>query len=155
MPIFRSGKQSDLTKGFRRCYNTPVTRTTQAVLLFLPLLLLLTAPIAEYAEPGILSHAVGAISPGCLFRRLTGIACPGCGGTRAARALLDGDIRGACLYNFFLLPSLLLLAAEYGRHLIVFIRKRSFPTSKTYIGIVRIYAYLAVFWFILRNILHL
>ncbi len=32
---------------------------------------------------------------GCLFRKLTGVACPGCGMTRAAAALAEGDLAGA------------------------------------------------------------
>lgn len=28
----------------------------------------------------------------CMFKALTGLYCPGCGGTRAARSLLKGDI---------------------------------------------------------------
>ena len=33
-----------------------------------------------------------AISYPCMFNKLTGLCCPGCGGTRAARALLHGEI---------------------------------------------------------------
>ena len=28
----------------------------------------------------------------CMFNKITGLCCPGCGGTRAARALLRGEI---------------------------------------------------------------
>ena len=28
----------------------------------------------------------------CMFNKLTGLCCPGCGGTRAARALMKGEI---------------------------------------------------------------
>lgn len=40
----------------------------------------------------------------CLFRRLTGIPCPGCGLTRALLCLLRGDIRGALAYNALAIP---------------------------------------------------
>ena len=33
--------------------------------------------------------------PQCLFRRLTGLSCPGCGSQRVAHALLPGDLAGA------------------------------------------------------------
>ena len=49
--------------------------------------------------PELMSEWFGSISPGCWFRRYTGIACPGCGGTRSTRALLSGDIAGACSWS--------------------------------------------------------
>ena len=35
----------------------------------------------------------------CLFNKVTGLCCPGCGGTRAMRALLHGEII-KCLYDY-------------------------------------------------------
>ncbi len=35
----------------------------------------------------------------CLFHLLTGLYCPGCGGTRAILALLRGDIIGSFKYH--------------------------------------------------------
>lgn len=32
------------------------------------------------------------LTPGCVFSRATHLYCPGCGGTRAVRALLRGDL---------------------------------------------------------------
>ncbi|WP_367873789.1 DUF2752 domain-containing protein [Luteolibacter sp. Populi] len=37
--------------------------------------------------------------PACSFRALTGLHCPGCGGTRCTGRLLDGDIAGAFSMN--------------------------------------------------------
>lgn len=37
--------------------------------------------------------------PGCLFHRMTGLSCPGCGMTRAAYAVLHGDLGGAFRLN--------------------------------------------------------
>ncbi len=35
----------------------------------------------------------------CIFNKVTGYCCPGCGGTRSIRALLKGDIL-RCLYDY-------------------------------------------------------
>ena len=37
--------------------------------------------------------------PPCLFRKLTGLQCPGCGTTRALHHLLHGDVAGAFRLN--------------------------------------------------------
>jgi hypothetical protein len=35
----------------------------------------------------------------CVFQELTGLYCPGCGGTRAVKALLKGDVITSILYH--------------------------------------------------------
>ena len=35
----------------------------------------------------------------CIFNKVTGYCCPGCGGTRSMRALLQGDVL-RCLYDY-------------------------------------------------------
>ncbi len=49
-------------------------------------------------------------APQCLFRRLTGYDCPGCGTQRAIHAMLHGDFRAAWHYNAALLPGLAVAA---------------------------------------------
>ncbi len=60
-------------------------------------------------------YAVDPTSPGhypiCPTWLLTGTYCPGCGGLRAAHALLHGDVPASLGYNPALLPVLVLLAA--------------------------------------------
>lgn len=40
-----------------------------------------------------------SLVPECTVRRFTGLHCPGCGGTRCAMKLLDGDLAGAWAMN--------------------------------------------------------
>ncbi|MFT4031696.1 MAG: DUF2752 domain-containing protein [Siphonobacter sp.] len=46
--------------------------------------------------------------PPCMFRKLTGLHCPGCGAQRALHQLMHGNIREAFRYN-----ALLMLAIPY------------------------------------------
>jgi len=41
----------------------------------------------------------GTYYPTCMFHALTGLHCPGCGGTRCASALVHGDFPQAMAYN--------------------------------------------------------
>lgn len=49
-------------------------------------------------------------APQCLFYRLTGWQCPGCGTQRAVHALLHGRFAAAWHYNAALLPALAVAA---------------------------------------------
>lgn len=48
----------------------------------------------------------------CLFHFLTGFYCPGCGGTRAVRLLLRGDVAGSFQYHPFVLYACMALIVE-------------------------------------------
>lgn len=80
----------------------------------------------------------------CIFKKVTGLDCPGCGMTRASLALLDGDIYQAFRWNmlvFFLAP----LMALY----LVLERKGVFPKfNKILMGKM---LFLTGLFFILRN----
>ncbi len=62
----------------------------------------------------VLMPALLEALPGCAFRGLTGLACPTCGGTRAALALAGGDLRRALALN----PLLCLGMAAGGAYLV-------------------------------------
>lgn len=63
--------------------------------------------------------ALGGFYPSCVFYRLTGWQCPGCGGLRAAHQLLHGHWIEAARLNALLvaaLPLLAWLAVEWFAH---------------------------------------
>jgi hypothetical protein len=69
--------------------------------------------------------------PVCIFHRLTGLYCAGCGGTRAMAALLQGDVLLALRDNALII--LLLPAAFYfylRGFLITFFGKTRLPAPK-------------------------
>jgi hypothetical protein len=64
--------------------------------------------VALFLALGFLRPALAEGPDFCLFHRVTGIACPGCGLTRAAAAFARGDIAASLRWH----PLFLLLAAE-------------------------------------------
>jgi hypothetical protein len=58
-----------------------------------------------------------AFYPFCLFHRMTGLLCPGCGSLRAVHELLHGDLVGALRYNPLLVASLPLAGFLFWRSL--------------------------------------
>lgn len=91
--------------------------------------------------------------PGCLFHRMTGLDCPGCGMTRAAHAVLHG--RFAEAFRFNPLGMLLFPAALLGLGLEVagWVRGRPLPVRFRIGGnwAWAVFGLLMAFW-VLRNI---
>lgn len=58
----------------------------------------------------------------CLFQMITGLYCPGCGGTRAALSLLHGQILRSLLYNP--IPSYLLFGGAWCAGAVLLEQKR-------------------------------
>ena len=57
---------------------------------------------------GFLSPVENYGLPQCAFRRATGWSCPGCGGTRALHAALNGRLASSISYNLLAIPLALL-----------------------------------------------
>lgn len=81
----------------------------------------------------------------CMFHRLSGLYCPGCGGTRAVKALLDGHLVECFLYHPFVLYCAVLYALFMVSHTLELlfakrlpIRGLDFKISYVYIGIILI-----------------
>lgn len=90
--------------------------------------------------------------PPCLFKKLTGFSCPGCGFQRALHAALHGDIISALRYNMllvFALPWLMAVTWGYFDRLPYVHVVRRIAHSRT---IALSYVVLFFLWWILRNI---
>ena len=90
---------------------------------------LLAAGIATFYR---LDPAHHAFFPRCVFFLLTGLACPGCGATRAIHELLHGNLAGAFSLNpLLLLFYIPVLAFATGANLNRFIRDEALVDLKT------------------------
>lgn len=88
--------------------------------------------------------------PQCIFLKVTGLQCPGCGAQRMAHAVLHGDLAEAWSYNPFLLIMLPLLIFMGWLEL----RRDRYP--RLYAGfhsvpVIIVLASAVVAWFLLRN----
>ncbi len=96
-------------------------RKDRALLALLPVLALAAGAYALRKTGG------AGWMPGCLFRQLTGIECPGCGMTRGTHALLNGRIAEAFAFNpvgMVLLPVAML---AIGIEVIGWVREKPLP----------------------------
>ncbi len=96
-------------------------------------------------------HLSGQLLPFCPWRRLTGLSCPGCGGTRMTYDLLHGDLAAAWADNAALLLTLPLLAVLYGNWLRHGLAGRRFRVRLGTRGTVAVLT-VAVLWTVGRNL---
>lgn len=89
--------------------------------------------------------------PVCLFHELTGLNCPGCGGTRAAYQLLHGHLLRALRDNALFILSLAALAVWSARFII---RKRQNPnvTFNVSPGVLWTFLVVSIVFTVLRNL---
>ncbi|MFC9326270.1 DUF2752 domain-containing protein [Kitasatospora sp. NPDC057015] len=97
-------------------------------------------------------HLPGQALPFCPWRRLTGLQCPGCGGTRMAYDLLHGDLAAAWHDNALLLLALPLVALLYGTWLRHGLAGRSWRPALGPRGTAAVLG-VAALWTITRNLL--
>jgi len=91
----------------------------------------------------------------CLFYKLTGLHCPGCGNTRAALALLRLDFPAAFSYNFFFLPEFIYLGYVYCVCAAAYLKTGKFTYRPPLPLLVCIFLGCLLLWWIIRNILHI
>ncbi|WP_425244575.1 DUF2752 domain-containing protein [Streptomyces citrinus] len=95
-------------------------------------------------------HEPGHWLPGCPFRALTGLLCPGCGGTRMAYDLMHGQFVAAWHDNALLLLALPFALFALGRWTYAGLRGRRLSpsvSSRTQLGLLG----LAFLWAVARN----
>lgn len=110
---------------------------------FLILLPFITIPLAYLAKSLYVSYIIPLSQP-CLFNKLTGYYCPGCGNTRAVLAIMSGKILKSIGYNP--LPTLLLCIAVV--HYIWTLRGKKPPLSGAFVLITMS---IMLIYYILRN----
>lgn len=94
--------------------------------------------------------ATGWMIP-CIFRRVTGLKCPGCGVTHMLLELLRLDFTGARTQNAFLFYTLPLLAAEIIYARVMASKRKQLPRWNEVLLL--IYCAALIVFGILRNIL--
>ena len=88
----------------------------------------------------------------CLFNKLFGIKCAGCGMTRAMFALFSLDIKGAHEYNLLILPMLAYIVWFVGRIIHRFARHKESPFDVKPYAVHFVMAALLLIYGVLRNI---
>jgi Protein of unknown function (DUF2752) len=110
-----------------------------------------TAFLGAGAVVFFFNPATHGFYPVCQFHQLTGLNCPGCGGTRAVYALLHGDLRLALKDNALFILSIPALAAWGARRAL---RKLRDPKTDFSLPPKMLWAFLAVaiVFTVLRNL---
>lgn len=100
---------------------------------------------------GIFVRKTGFAIP-CIFYRITGLQCPGCGVTRMCLSLMRFDFVSAYHYNkllFIISPVIVFIITQ---QIYRYIRFNDAKTTKAQTAILILLVVLLVIWGILRNI---
>ena len=87
----------------------------------------------------------------CLFHRLTGLQCPGCGNSRAALALLQWDLAAAFGYNPMFLPEFLYIVWVLLHCARSYLRGKPFAYKPPFLWLDILLLASVILWGILRN----
>jgi hypothetical protein len=108
--------------------------------------LLLASAYAFWFEPG-----KTGIFPRCPFRFLTGLTCPGCGGTRALHQLLHGHIETAFMLNPLFVIALPFLFYALLRHSSFSLRGKTPKPNVLPASVIYLIFFVIVSFWIFRN----
>ena len=117
--------------------------------------LLLAAVFLGFAIAAFLLWKYGSSwFPGCMFRKWTGLECPGCGMTRATEAMLHGRLLQAFSFNPVGMVLFPLAVIACGFKAIGWARGTAAPIEfKTGRWGATVIAVVVIAWWILRNLL--
>lgn len=82
---------------------------------------------------GIVDFDVADLIPPCLFHRVSGLYCPGCGGTRAVKSLLEGRLTACFFYHPFVLYCAVIYTLFMASHTLEFILQKKSPHKKPFV----------------------
>ncbi|MCR5545605.1 MAG: DUF2752 domain-containing protein [Lachnospiraceae bacterium] len=85
--------------------------------------------LKEFIESIISYYKAGAP---CLFHHVTGLYCPGCGGTRSLHFLFTGHFIRSFIYHPLVLYVAILALYIIIRHLTDFVKTKSFKLDRFY-----------------------
>lgn len=114
--------------------NSPGKRQTDCKLYILGLILAVPAAVLLFLQnSGVADFDVTDLIPPCLFHRVSGLYCPGCGGTRAVKCLLEGRLAACFFYHPFVLYCAVIYILFMGSHTIEFILQKKSPHKKPFV----------------------
>lgn len=88
----------------------------------------------------------------CIFNRITGLHCPGCGNTRAVTELLKGHFAASFSFNAMCLPEILYILYVYVYAVINYVKKGFFRYASKVNPIDITALSMFLIWGIARNI---
>lgn len=89
----------------------------------------------------------------CIFNKLTGLKCPGCGNTRAVKALLQLDIKQAFANNYLFPLELGYIAWVYIKFCHNYIKNNIFSYRTPHPALDIVILVIILLWSIIRNLL--
>ena len=97
--------------------------------------------------------AINRIGIPCLFRKVTGLMCPGCGNSRAAVALLQLDLPAALGYNLLFPLEFLYIAWVYCCCCRQYLKTGRFTYRPPFVAADITLLILLLIWWVVRNLL--
>ena len=87
----------------------------------------------------------------CMFHKVTGLKCPGCGMTRAMHYLVNGNIKKAIWYNLMIIPGTFVLIYSGYRYIKYLVKNEEIVNSPLEI-ILKIFLAILILFMIVRNV---